>query len=947
MRYWLFTLLLVSFVAQGQQVAKTWVTPDGWTAGVLIYTPPGIDTMSAGHKPGVIIYSHGNGEAVGYNSGTAISAANGLLVNEIPKLLTNTTQFRFQENGNGAWRSFVVISIARNTNESPFQASASNQYIDWSLKYMRDSLASKVDTFRIYHVGISGGGATGWKYPAVDQAHAEKFAAEVQVCPTTEFVTWCNIAAGNLPIWAFHALNDGTTPASSTIGAIAAINACGTSPAPILDTPAMGGHSIWPTYLDTNYVSPHNGLNVYEWMLKYTRDSSLLPTYPVGLKMDVVPADVFDVTGAGKRTDRLFDGDTSIASNVFQDQINEYILTQTDGQIIWIGLDSFVTNPRCAAFKSGYPGGGGTISFQFFYDWSDTTRHSDVFTATLADATWSWADSGTSRAYEDSSRLVRIRIPTANVDKLTEAQIWAHPVGPAPSLFPSFVASPPDPGKYFQGTNKVQVDTIMDDCVWSIRPNLNTDYVDTATVGTIDGKNIVFNKFSDQSIELTWLPTYRQGRKQHMYLANHRTKYSYPDSTDFSKDIPLSTDSTNLTNWTACRNTYYALAAKLGHNTSVVTTGYSVASSTPGWALGLAEKMEIGNEYKGVWKGNRGFHRPLVGLTLVKAGYNGVKAADPNMAVIMGALTGIDTMYAKGMYMENLIKYQTKIAPWDEMAVNEYATNAGGQHEGGSIGISPESFQFYLKSIGFNIMRDKYYPGVPTLCTEFGWDVNTGSNYVVKDIAGQTRQETKAFWQLRSFEIAAAAKWSGMYHYTHKDGGGGDFSTTGAVYDTLLLDPGNTLPSYLWQFMTAGQLTSGGWVTLPRVLYWHMVMRARIIPSYNAWPVVIQNGDSTGIWILKYTHKTRVDSVMYSIWYGTSNNSTSSNYSVSIPFVVGAKISHGIVGDKDGTITSLTFGTGSVIVPTVDESVQYIQAKIIAIRQYFRGSLRNKFIQSP
>jgi hypothetical protein len=266
----LFTVLLVSFVANAQQVAKTWVTPAGWTAGVLDFRPPGIDTMTAGHKPGVIIWSHGNGESSDYNNAQALTAA-GLVDNtEIPRLLTGGTRFRFQEGGTGPERSFVVISFARNTLQSPYYQSSSVQYVDWALQYIRDSLATLVDTFRIYLAGLSGGGAVGWQFPGRSVADARKIAAIVQICPTSEFVTWCNIADGDVPIWAFHAQNDPTTSATYTQTVINAIISCGITPTPIFTNPATGGHAIWGTYLDTNYVGT-NGMNVYEWMLQYTR----------------------------------------------------------------------------------------------------------------------------------------------------------------------------------------------------------------------------------------------------------------------------------------------------------------------------------------------------------------------------------------------------------------------------------------------------------------------------------------------------------------------------------------------------------------------------------------------------------------------------------------------------------------------------------------------------
>lgn len=944
MRYWILSILLViSYHLNAQQVAKTWVTPAGWTAGLLVYTPPGIDTMTDGHKPAVIIYSHGNGESGSYPSGP-IAAANALTGNEIPRLLTGATHFRFQEGGTGQERSFVVISIARKSSESPFQESASNQYVDWSLKYMRDSLADKVDTNKIYLVGISGGAAVGWLYPGVSVANAQKINANVLVAPTSETTTWCNIATGGTPIWAFHAMNDGTTSPESTIGAVAAINACGIAIPPILDTPATGGHGIWTTYLDTNYVGS-NGMNVYEWMLQYP-----LPVvnYPAGVKLGINTEDVYDITQAAHHPDHLFDGDTT--TPCFLNFFNGYILDQTNGQQAWIVLDSFVNYPRVEVFNGAFATGG-VVEFQFYYDWTDTTRHSPIYSTTLPGSAWKWVDSLNSRSYSDSSRLIRMRIASGSSNNFFEARVYATHISAAASIFPTYTGPLDDPGYYWQGYNKLQIDTLMDDAGYVQRANTDLDYIDTTLRLSITddfGKEICYNKFGN-SIQIGYQPAVRHGRKIYPYFAGPRLKFKYPSLTNDSKDIPIDSDSTNIDNWIYTFNTYYGVVGKLGNNPSVDMTGYTFNSGVAGFGLGLIEEIEVGNEDIGRWK-NLGFHRPDILILKLKQGYNGAKAADPTIRVISGALTGIDTSYMKILYLTNLIKFQTKTVPWNAMAVNEYATNAGGQHEGASTGISPEEFLLFQKSGATMKIRDSICPGTPMYFTEFGYDVFTGSSYQVEDIPGQTRQETKAYWQMRSIEICAAAKWSRYYQYTHKDQGGGDFSTTGISYDTFsVAAPSSYLPAYMEEVVDPDRWNATNvFLSLPRDLYWHMVMRARLIKNYKAWPTIIQNGDSTGLWVLKYDHVTRSDSALFSIWLGTTVDSTIANYSLFIPNVVGAKVSHALVGDKDGDVTNLTLGSGNVTIPLVDESVQYVQARILSVRNFFRGSLkRSKFINLP
>lgn len=943
----LLIILFFSLAASGQQVAKTWVTPAGWTMGLLEYRPPRYDTMIT-RKPALIIYSHGNGEASDYNNAGALTAAGLVDNNEIPKLLTGGTAFRFQEGGTGPMRSFVVLSFARNTTQSPFFQSASNQYVEWALKYMRDSLANIVDTFRIYLVGISGGGAVGWNFPGASPAYANKIAAVVQVAPTTEFTTWCNIADANLPVWAFHATNDPTTSASNTQGSINAINACGISTAPIYTNPATGGHSIWGTYLDTNYVGS-NGMNVYEWMLQYTRDPASIVTQPADHLIPINGKMVYDVTGATHKPNQLFDGDT--ASLVFENNNNGYILDQTNGQIVWIVLDSFYMHPKVAALKRNLPGGGGTVEFSFHYDWTDTARRSPTYTATLADGQWKFADSVNSRAYADSARLVLMRITSGASDKFSEVRIYGVTAGVAPSFYPAPAADPPDEGKYYMGYNKVHTDKNLDDAGYSQRANTDHDYVDTTTTGpggTFNGGfRYVFNRFAN-SIPLTYQPAQDSGRKIFLYIAGPRLAFKYPNLSNDSKDIPIGSDSLDINNHVYAYRTYYALAGKLGHNPSVDMSAYNFSSGTPGFGLGLIDEIEGFNEAMGRWK-DKGFHNQRVLILAWKQIYDGAKAADPTIKVISGALTGLDTSWFKGMYITNMLRFGTKSMPLDIVAANEYATASGGQHQEVTHGISPEQFQLYEKGRAFIDVVRRLKPGTPVYLTEFGWDTHDGSGYVVPDIAGQTREETKANFELGAMDQAAAAGFSKYFHYTHKTIGGGDFGTTGIAVDIFVQQRArDTLPSYMHGTLTEAQLNgTNQWLTIPLTLYWWMTCRAYLLKDYKAQPVLQVHGDSTGTWRMRFDHVSNPNKKVFSLKRGTTSNSSVSNYTFSVPGAVSAKMYVPTIGNRLGTETTLSVVNGVVTVPTVSERTGYVEVTLSSgpsqTGNSFKGSLKNKF----
>jgi len=641
--------------------------------------------------------------------------------------------------------------------------------------------------------------------------------------------------------------------------------------------------------------------------------------WPPAKRIHINPSQVFDLTQAGKKVQNLFDGDTTTPA--IPDFFNGYIIEGTKGIVAWVVLDSFINHPKIEVFNAQYAHSF-PLEFQFYYDVTDTSRHSPPYTITLPSAQWKWVDTNATRAYADSVRLIKIRIVHGGSNNLMEVRVYGNQLGLAPSILPPPAAGPPDEGKYFMGYGKLSLDTLMDDAGYSQRAQADMSWIDTAR--NSNGKNLVFSKFNN-SIVLTYLPAKRNGRRRLSYFAGPREAFKYPPHfTNDSKDMPRGADSTSEQAWEATYHTYYALAAKLGYNKNASLEGYIIGNTLRGTGLGLIEEIEIGNEDDARWAGPLRFHYPEVKLAKLRQGYRGVKAADPNMRVISGALTGLDTSYLKAMYLVQLLKYGNKEMPFDGIAVNEYATNQGGQHSGNSDGVSPEQFRLYEKLRGYLQVRDRYFPGKPVYLTEFGYDVHNGSNYEVPDIKGQTREQTKANWVLRAMEISAAARISKFYQYTQKNLSGGDFSTTGFTYDTMITVPGRQLPEYLHELMEPHVLQNGGWTTLPKDLYWHMTMRARVLENYKAWPTIISRGDSTGMWILKYSHVSDPHTVVYSVWMGTAKNASVKNYLLKIGPFREAEIVRAEVGKKSGNISKAIKSGDAVRIPVVDESVTYV-----------------------
>jgi hypothetical protein len=920
----LLFLLLLPILITGQ-VTTTKFFIEGKYPGVL-YKP---STWDAAKKYTLVFFFHGKDEK---GDGTDASLTQRIINSgNHSNLLANAEKY-----------GFIVVApqlvVSLQSWQSGWTQGYMRRYFEYALKNFN------VDTNYFHVTGLSLGGGGVWT-AICDPVWSKKIASAVPICGTPEYANdFLQPAINGVAVWAHHAKNDQTVALIHSENQVRYINEKSPKIPARLTIHESGGHFIWGSVYNTD--------SVYKWMLSYKKGTVVppivnppLPTKkikyriivyedgsievvpegttstpppnpgPVFLsKLNIRPEHVYDLTQARKTPELLFDGDTTTVA--LPDWYNGYILESTGGQIVWVVLDSFVNNARVELYNGRW-GYGGQVDFQFYYDITDTTRKSPVYSTTLPSLEWRSLET----PWADSARLLRIRIADGGSNNFSEIKVYANKLGPAPSIFPESRSEPTDEGKYFMGYNKLSVDTLTDDAGYSQRNINDMNYIHPDP-GKTDGKEIHINRYGN-SIEKTYLPALRNGRKSHLSGAAVREGYKYPPHfTNDSKDMPRGADSTKASSWIPVYNSYYGLAAKMGHNKNADTTGYTYFNTPLGVGLGVLEEIEIGNEDDARWAGPLRFHSALVKLMKLMAGYTGVKAADPSLKVISGAITGIDTNYLKAMYFTRKLLGWPR-DPFDIIAVNEYCTNAGGQHSGNSDGVSPEAFQLFEKLEGLIRVRDRYYPGKPVYTTEIGYDVHDGSNYEVPVIPGQTREQTKAMWGLRCFEIGAAARVSRVYWYTQEQGGGGDFSTTGfAIPANVPKD--SILPKYL----DAYRKQNGGWTSLPVDLYWYMTCRAKVLENYKAWPELIRKGDTSGVWVLRYDHLSDATKKIYSIWVGSSRNQVLNNYQLSIPGAISAMLYTPAVGIKRGSETVLTVSNETVWIP-VNECVKYIVVTLV------------------
>lgn len=233
---------------------KPVVSPIGHNiGGYYVALPSTYDTTTKLHP--LLIFLPGAGQ---FGNGSIDLPA---LLNDGPVQLVDEKKFPAVITVNGEQHSFILFT-------PQFRGFASINDVKDCIDFLKT--AYRVDTTRIYLSGLSSGGELAAE---VGAAMPNRIAAIVPLAGVfADYATTgkCQaIAAGNLPVWAFHCENDPIYPVASMRGFINKINAFNPAVAARVTVWPSGGHDAWTRAIEPAYKE--NGMNIYEWMLRYKR----------------------------------------------------------------------------------------------------------------------------------------------------------------------------------------------------------------------------------------------------------------------------------------------------------------------------------------------------------------------------------------------------------------------------------------------------------------------------------------------------------------------------------------------------------------------------------------------------------------------------------------------------------------------------------------------------
>jgi predicted peptidase len=261
------------------------------------------NNMAVGNLCSLVIFLHGMGER-----GDGSEAGLNKLFNS-----SNHKNLLAAGDANG----FMVLAPQYCPNLNNYEAGwKGGTYVADCLDWAEKNLP--VDLARVYLTGLSEGGGGVWDAITRKVELSKRFAAASPVCGIwATDCDWKAIADSHLPVWAYHAADDGSQNVGASRIQVAAANALNPDPRVKYTEYATGGHGIWGrVYADPEF---------YKWLLAQKRVT--LPTEPAPVEKRVVAYDQVS------NLVYFHDGSSTGLKSVLTDILNKItVLTSTEGK---------------------------------------------------------------------------------------------------------------------------------------------------------------------------------------------------------------------------------------------------------------------------------------------------------------------------------------------------------------------------------------------------------------------------------------------------------------------------------------------------------------------------------------------------------------------------------------------------------------------------------------
>ena len=222
---------------------------------------------------------------------------------------------------------------------------------------------------------------------------------------------------------------------------------------------------------------------------------------------------------------------------------------------------------------------------------------------------------------------------------------------------------------------------------------------------------------------------------------------------------------------------------------------YKIDPALPRWngdeiqveksGLDLVKTVEIGNEVMRWWAPEQALSAEQYAAMLL-ACYDSIKAADPNMGVVMGGTTNFELPYLKAMNAWFVARGRA----FPSKAINAHHY----QSTGNLPGVHPPTWPI---SGGCNWSEDKDFQtasqvvawaksiGLPCYITETGFDTQPGSQMYPHTLNGKTSEQVQADWLVSTVLEYKRIGFERVYLFTMADEpnpNAGTFTSSGLLY---------------------------------------------------------------------------------------------------------------------------------------------------------------------